>query len=379
MPFDPGLAPAPRLVLRILLLSLGAGCQLLREDAPRPAAEQAQKSEVDRHEPAEPKDDARQARPGRYGVPFAWETSPDEPLAKARTFIAEVLRTNDAFRARGREHFAPLAEVETPRATVLTCSDSRVQASAWDASPENDNYIVRNFGNQLATSLGSVEYGVERLHTPVLLIVGHTGCEAVRAVLNGEVKSKGGIAAELSRMTLAEPRPRAGSGEWDPLTAAVVAHVDAQVAEAVGLFSPFVQSGELTVVGAVYDFRNDFGAGHGLLRIVNVNSNVEEARLEAFEKAIRALEQDEKPAAAARGAKRNVPPDEPGRALFAGKSRRLPGTPRATLNAVHVLGSGGIDAVAGGTWAQPPPRRDDILPGTSDLKLARPARAKASE
>src|SRR5690606_23487369 len=154
------------------------------------------------------------------------------------------------------------------------------------------------------------------------------------------------------------------SGEWDPLTAAVVAHVDAQVAEAVGLFSPFVQSGELTVVGAVYDFRNDFGAGHGLLRIVNVNSNVDAARPEPLQPAIKALEQDETPAAKARDAKRDVALDEPGRALSAGKSRRSPGSPRATLNAVHVLGSGGVDAVAGGTWAQPPPRRDDILPGT---------------
>ena len=72
-------------------------------------------------------------------------------------------------------------------------------------------------------------------------------------------------------MKLGERRQGSDSGDWDALTAAVVANVDAQVSQAVAHFSPFVQSGELTVVGAVYDVGNDFDQGHGRLRIVNVN------------------------------------------------------------------------------------------------------------
>ena len=145
-------------------------------------------------------------------MPFAWESSPEEPLARARTFMGEVLTANDAFTKQGSGHFTPMLEQERPRATVLTCSDSRVQPSAWDATPENDDYTVRNLGNQLTTAVGSVQYGVERLHTPVLLIIGHTGCEAVKTALD-KAKGKDAIAEELAHLKLPERRrgPEAGT------------------------------------------------------------------------------------------------------------------------------------------------------------------------
>jgi carbonic anhydrase len=347
------------------------GCnKLFAKDTPAPAAEEG-KAETEKDKSAEAAHDEapggapREARAARYGVPFVWETSPEEPLARARKFMAEVLAANATFMGQGRDHFAPFAEGEKPRATVLACADSRVQAGAWDASPENDDYTVRNLGNQLETSLGSVEYGVEHLHTPVLLIVGHTGCDAVKTVMNKTVEGKDSVSQELSRMKLSERRRGGDSGEWDALTSAVVANVDSQVSQAVAHFSPFVQSGELTVVGAVYDVANHFDEGHGRLRIVNVNSNVEDERIAAF---VKAVKEDEKPARAPSFAARRTP-DERGNGLLDGTSRLPPGTPRATINAVSVLGSGGLDAVSSGTL-RTPRAGSDILPGTSDLKLA---------
>jgi carbonic anhydrase len=365
VPFVRGLASVHRL-LPLLILSLGCN-KLFAKDTPAPAAEEA-KADAEKTPPEAAHAEAageppRDARAARYGVPFAWETSPEEPLARARKFMAEVLAANTAFMAQGRDHFAPFAEGERPRATVLACADSRVQAGAWDASAENDDYTVRNLGNQLETSLGSVEYGVEHLHTPVLLIIGHTGCDAVETVMNKAVKGKDAISQELSHMKLSERRRGGDSGEWDALTSAVVANVDSQVSQAVAHFSPFVQSGELTVVGAVYDVANHFAEGHGRLRIVNVNSNVEDARIAAF---VEAVKEDEKPARVPSFVARRAP-DE--RALLDGSSRLPPGTPRATINAVSVLGSGGLDAVSSGT-VRTPRAVGGILPGTSDLKLA---------
>lgn len=347
------------------------GCnKLFAKDPPAPAAEES-KADAEKDAPAEaPHEEAagdvpREARAARYGVPFAWEMSPDEPLARARKFMAEVLAANVAFMGQGRDHFAPFAESEKPRATVLACADSRVQAGAWDASPENDDYTVRNLGNQLETGLGSVEYGVEHLHTPVLLIVGHTDCKAVETVLNKAVKGKDAVSQELARMKLGERRRGGDSGEWDALTSAVVANVDSQVSQAVAHFSPYVQSGELTVVGAVYDVANHFDEGHGRLRIVNVNSNVEEERIAAFVEAVKeAAKPARSPSFGARSAS-----DERGRALLDGTSRLTPGTPRATINAVSVLGGGGFDAVSNGTL-RTPPAAGELVPGTSDLRLA---------
>lgn len=352
------------------LLLLGTGCaKLLAEDAPAPPAEAEGESEerapqaapANAPEPP-PAPGAEMRGAARYVVPFAWETSPAEPLARARRFMAEVLSANDVHAGRGREHFAALADGERPRATVLACADSRVQASAWDASPENDGYTVRNLGNQLATSLGSVQYGVEQLHTPVLLVIGHTRCDAVRAVTSEGPRSPGALGEELSHLKLAERRRGGDSAQWDPLTLAVVANVDAQVAEAVAQFSPRVQSGELTVVGAVYDLAGDLGGGHGRLRIVNVNGNVEDERVRAFVEAIQASE-------ASGAAPSSSPSQARGRSAFAGPGRSAPGGPRATVNAVSVIGSGGFDAVAGGSLR---PRRapGERVPGTVDLTRA---------
>ena len=51
-------------------------------------------------------------------------------------------------------------------------------------------------------------------------------------------------------------------------------------------FPEEVEQGQVTVVGVVYDFRNDFKKGYGKVLIVNVNGNTETAKLAAFERAI---------------------------------------------------------------------------------------------
>jgi hypothetical protein len=51
-----------------------------------------------------------------------------------------------------------------------------------------------------------------------------------------------------------------------------------------------VQAGQLTIVGGVYDFRNDLQQGAGKLVIVNVNGNSEPARMTAFVDAIASVQ-----------------------------------------------------------------------------------------
>jgi len=273
----------------ILALALAAsGCSKLaaKEVAPEPAA-------ADPHAAAAPAAEAHPAaqavpaaaEPDRFAVPFAWETSPDEPLAKARAFMSEVLRANEGLVLLGREHFAAFLDAQHPRATVLTCADSRVQANAWDSSPEDDDFTIRNIGNQVDNSLGSVEYGIEHLHTPVLLVVGHTGCGAVKAALGKTDGLAAPIAKELAPLKL--PPPRAGATPDQVWSEAVVANVHAQVAAAVEHFGTLVHSGELTVIGAVYDLKNDLGKGFGRLHLVDINTNIEPARIDAFVKAVR--------------------------------------------------------------------------------------------
>ncbi|HVU03753.1 MAG TPA: carbonic anhydrase [Polyangiaceae bacterium] len=223
-----------------------------------------------------------------FAVPFAWEHSPEDPLGKARAFFREMTADNERYTGASGELFPQWADAETPRATVLTCSDSRVQVQAWDETPENDDYTVRNLGNQVDNALGSVEYGVERLGTPVLLVLGHTGCTAVKAALDGTGKLDDAMKKELAGIQVSKH-----AAKGDALRDAVLENVHAQVKAALSHFGRRVHSGKLTVVGAVFDFRNELGRGAGKLVIIDVNGSRDEKKLEAFGTAISGAESAE--------------------------------------------------------------------------------------
>jgi len=223
-------------------------------------------------------------QPPRYVVPFAWEASQQEPLAQTRSFLREILIDNRVYMEHGPGFFAAFANGQKPRATVITCSDSRVHTQAFDTTPENDDFMIRNIGNQLANSEGSVEYGVEHLATPVLMIMGHTGCGAVKAAMGDISQQSEPVKRELEKLVL--PPPKAGLSPDAAWTEAVAANVKSQVATALQHFGKRVQEGQLTVVGAIYDFRNDLGNGPGKLTIIDVNGNSDAERMRAFVAAI---------------------------------------------------------------------------------------------
>jgi carbonic anhydrase len=220
-----------------------------------------------------------------FALPFAWEKSPQEPLALARTFLREVADDNSAYMTKGPEFFRAFANAQTPRATVVACADSRVQAGAFDATAENDDFTVRNIGNQVETALGSIQYGVEHLHTPVLLILGHTGCGAVKAAMEGGELPEA-IQREIATLHVAKSTSKKGVIDDRKWVAAVLDNIHDQVKNALRKFGPRVNAGELTIVGAVYDFRNDLGQGAGRLAVIDVNGVQDPARLKSFVQAI---------------------------------------------------------------------------------------------
>lgn len=223
-----------------------------------------------------------------YALPFAWEASAAEPLGRTRSFLKDMFLTNTDYMQIGTKLFPSYAEKQTPRATVLTCADSRVHTSAFDGSPENDDFMVRNIGNQVATSAGSIEYGVGELNTPLLLIMGHTGCGAVRAAMDGASKLDPAIQAEIAHIhpKKKDPKKDGKRSDKDLWVEAVVDNVHDQVDAALERFGKRVHAGKLTVVGVVLDFRNDIGLGAGRLVLVDVNGNRDPERIGAFIEAV---------------------------------------------------------------------------------------------
>lgn len=217
-----------------------------------------------------------------FAVPFVWETSKTDPLAVARGHLKEMLQDNAAYvSAKGK--LDPSKITGRARTTIVTCSDAAVQLDALDATPENDTFVTRNWGNLLEPSLGTITYGIEELHTPVLLVVGHTGCEAVKAVLGGTKFSKP-VRSQISKLKVTASGKAVNEAE--AVNEAVVDNVNAQVAKAVERFQPAVRAGELTVIGAIYDPTNTLKRGQGRLSIVNVNTITDPVSMAAFVTAV---------------------------------------------------------------------------------------------
>lgn len=86
-----------------------------------------------------------------------------------------------------KEALHALIKGQSPFALIVTCSDSRVVPEKIFDCNEGELFVIRSAGNVINEGeLASIEYGIEHLHVPYILILGHTHCGAVHAALNKE-------------------------------------------------------------------------------------------------------------------------------------------------------------------------------------------------
>jgi carbonic anhydrase len=154
-------------------------------------------------------------------VPRLRQLPHDEHPATPEAVLAELKAGNLRFVASQRtrsidtSHDAEwrqhLAKGQHPIAAVLCCADSRVCPEFIFDQRLGSIFEIRNAGNVVDEDvLASMEYAVEHLHVPVLLVMGHKGCGAIEAVnaagnqpLHDHLKAlqehMGGIKAEVLR------------------------------------------------------------------------------------------------------------------------------------------------------------------------------------
>jgi len=83
------------------------------------------------------------------------------------------------------EHRASLAAEQRPTAVVFGCADSRVAAEIIFDQGLGDMFVVRTAGHVIDSSvLGSIEYAVTVLNVPLIVVLGHDNCGAVKATLS---------------------------------------------------------------------------------------------------------------------------------------------------------------------------------------------------
>jgi carbonic anhydrase len=150
--------------------------------------------------------------------------------------------------ARQRE----LTTGQHPLAEILSCSDSRVPPEIIFDQGLGDLFVVRVAGNVASdVEIGSLEYGAEHLHIPLLVVLGHESCGAVTAALQGGAEAH--IAALVNLIKPAVEKSRGQKG--DAVANAVRANVQLvvqQLRASTPVLSELVAHRKLKIVGGVY-------------------------------------------------------------------------------------------------------------------------------
>ncbi len=85
-----------------------------------------------------------------------------------------------------------LAKSQHPYAIILTCSDSRVPPEIIFDKGLGEIFVIRVAGNVPdPVVLGSIEYAAEHLGSPLVMVLGHERCGAVKATVDSKGKSTG--------------------------------------------------------------------------------------------------------------------------------------------------------------------------------------------
>ncbi|MGV0790407.1 carbonic anhydrase [Mycolicibacterium sp. XJ1819] len=159
--------------------------------------------------------------------------------------------------SQGIEHRTSLAETQTPTAVVFGCGDSRVAAELIFDQGLGDMFVVRTAGHVIdAAVLGSVEYAVAVLDVPLIVVLGHDSCGAVKATLSA--LDDGVVPGGYVRDIVERVMPSILLGRRDGLTrvdefeARHVIETGVQLMARSTTISERIAAGDLAIVGATY-------------------------------------------------------------------------------------------------------------------------------
>ncbi len=159
--------------------------------------------------------------------------------------------------SQGIEDRARLTEAQKPTAVLFGCGDSRVAAELIFDQGLGDMFVVRTAGHVIDSAvLGSIEYAVAVLNVPLIAILGHDSCGAVKATLTA--LDEGAIPGGYVRDIVERVMPSILLGRKDGLTrvdefeARHVAETGSQLLARSRVIAERVEEGTLAIVGLTY-------------------------------------------------------------------------------------------------------------------------------
>ena len=179
-------------------------------------------------------------------------SSADDALQMLKDGNARFLTDTSILRNVGQERRDSLKSGQNPYAVIVSCSDSRVTPTTVFNAGLGEIFDVRLAGNVVDDdALGSIEYAVEHLNTPLVVVMGHQSCGAVTATYNEVVKGEkvtGNMESFVEKITPSINK----DGTVDDAIHNNIDSVVKEVSEDESI-KLLIDQGKVKVIGAYYD------------------------------------------------------------------------------------------------------------------------------
>ena len=183
-------------------------------------------------------------------------SSSDEALQILKEGNARVATDKAVLRNINAERRESLKNGQNPYAVIVSCSDSRVTPTTVFNAGLGELFDIRLAGNVVDDdALGSIEYAVEHLNTPLIVVMGHQSCGAVTATYNEVVKGEkvsGNMESFVKKITPSVNK----NGTIDDAIHTNIDMVVKEISEDKGI-KTLIDQGKVKVVGAYYDLNGN--------------------------------------------------------------------------------------------------------------------------
>ncbi|MCM1981659.1 carbonic anhydrase [Lyngbya confervoides] len=180
-------------------------------------------------------------------------SNPDAALQELMAGNQRFAQHHPTYPHQNQARVKSVSQAQHPFATVLSCADSRVPVEILFDQGVGDIFDVRVAGNIVTPEvMGSLEYGIALLETPVLMVLGHERCGAVTAAVKQD-PLPGDISTFVEAILPAVQQVQHQNG--DAVENAVAQNIKYQLGlvQASTLVADRLRAGTLKLVGARYD------------------------------------------------------------------------------------------------------------------------------
>lgn len=187
----------------------------------------------------------------------------NQPAVIENNTLEKLLQGNNRFATahplhpdESRQRIGEIAKGQHPFAVVISCSDSRVPPELIFDQGLGDLFVIRTAGNLVGgLEIGSVEYAVEHLEVPLIVVLGHEQCGAIKAFVEG-IEAPGHIKDIVDSIKAEAEICAIAKDDKDRLAHCIDAnlrHVTLQLQLQSTIIREKMEKGELRIAMARYD------------------------------------------------------------------------------------------------------------------------------